>query len=126
MLLAGLLGILSCSGMALLDGQVAMPLVLTLAFLLGFSTMGWNALYITLLAEAVPARNAATALGLGLTVSFSGMFVVSPVFGLLADRSGSYALSWAALALWAALGTAIGFGIRERPVTRRTEAAVAG
>jgi len=126
MLLAGFVGILSCSGMALLDGRVGMPLVLALAFLLGLSTMGWNALYITLLAEAVPARNAATALGLGLTVSFSGMFVASPVFGLLADRSGSYALSWAALAFWAALGTAIALGIRERPVAHEGEVAAAG
>ncbi len=125
MLLAGLLGVPSCLGMALLHGPVAMPLLLALAFMLGSSTMGWNALYITLVAEAVPAHGAATALGLGLTIAFSGMFVVSPLFGLLADWSGSYGLPWAALALWAAFGTAIALSIGESPVAGKAEAAVA-
>lgn len=116
MLLAGILGIVSCLGMALVNGRVAMPIVLSLAFLLGCSAMGWNGLHITLLTEAVSPQSVATALGLGLTISFTGMFVASPIFGLLADLSGSYELSWLALALWAAIGTALVLGIRERRV----------
>ena len=41
------------------------------------------------------------------------MFIATPLFGLIADRSGSYELSWLALAAWAVLGTLLGLGIRE-------------
>lgn len=45
------------------------------------------------------------------------MFLVPPLFGFLADLTGSYAASWLGLAGWVALGTALGLLIRETPQT---------
>jgi len=113
MILAGVLAAISSAAMALAHGHRDIVLLGVLAFLLGSSVMGWNALYITLASEAVPARAAASALGAGFTVSFTGMFIVAPIFGFLADLTGGYVLPWSALALWCAIGTAVGLGLRE-------------
>jgi MFS transporter, ACS family, hexuronate transporter len=114
MLACGVMTLAVCALMAFVRGPVALPLVALLAFLLGLAAMGWNALYLTLVSDQVPIRSAATAIGAGLTISFSGMFIATPIFGLIADRSGSYELSWLALAAWAVVGTLLGLGIRER------------
>ena len=114
MVICGILTILVCFSMAFVRGAVPVLLVGALAFLLGLAAMGWNALYLTLVSDQVPVRSAATAIGAGLTISFSGMFIVTPIFGFIADRAGSYEISWLALAGWAVVGTLLGLGIRER------------
>jgi MFS family permease len=114
MTLSAALAVLSCLAMALLGhGAAGAPGLVGLAFLLGLSCMGWNALYITLSAEVVPIQHAATAVGAGTTVTFTGMFLVPPVFGLIADHAGSYAWSWAALGVWAGVGTLVALAIRD-------------
>lgn len=117
MLLIGLIATGSCLVMASVDRPTAMPLIVLLSFLLGCSVMGWNALHLTLITEATPSHAAATAMGLSLTIAFAGMFLVPPLFGLVADLTGSYAASWLALAGWVALGTALGLLVRESPQT---------
>ncbi len=117
MSLSAALAVLACLAMAVLDHRgTPGPILVGLAFLLGLSCMGWNALYITLTAEVVPIQHAATAVGAGTTVTFIGMFAVPPVFGLIADRGGSYAWSWFALAAWASAGLLISLAVRDRPV----------
>jgi len=113
MSLSAALAVVAGVGMALLGhGAAGGPVLVGLAFLLGLSCMGWNALYITLSAEVVPIQHAATAVGAGTTVTFTGMFAVPPVFGLIADHTGGYAWSWLALAVWAALGTLVALAVR--------------
>jgi MFS transporter, ACS family, hexuronate transporter len=120
MALSAGLAIVACAAMALFGhrGTGAAGLVL-IAFLLGLSCMGWNALYITLSAEVVPVQHAATAVGAGTTITFIGMFLVPPVFGLIADHTGSYALSWLALAGWSAVGLLVALTVRDGARTRR-------
>lgn len=113
MLLVGLVAMMSCFAMAFAGERTALPFVVILAFLLGSSTMGWNGLYLTLLSESVPIRAAATAMGASLTISFVGMFFASPLFGLVADLTGSYDASWLALVGWVAIGTALALLVRE-------------
>jgi MFS family permease len=114
MTLSAGLAVVACLAMAASDlGRAGVPALAAIAFLLGLSCMGWNGLHITLSAEVVPAEHAATAVGAGLTISFVGMFVVPPVFGLIADRAGSYAPSWLALAAWSALGLAVSLTVRD-------------
>jgi MFS family permease len=114
MALAGALGVVSSLAMAGLAHHGAPGLLLAaVALLLGLSCLGWNALYITFSAESVPDGFAATAVGAGTTLTFIGMFV-APVFGLIADQTGSYTRSWLALAAWALIGTALALGVRDR------------
>ncbi len=42
-----------------------------------------------------------------------GMFLVSPLFGLVADLTGSYAASWLGLAGWAVVGIVLGLLARQ-------------
>jgi len=86
--------------------------ILGLAFLLGLSAAGWNGLYFAAVSEVAGAAAAATALGLGLMVTYLGPFVVPPLFGLLADYTHSYEASWLALGAWAVLGTVLALIIR--------------
>lgn len=110
------LAVVACLAMAAFGhGAAGTAGLVVIAFLLGLSCMGWNALYITLTAETVPAQNAATAVGSGTTVTFTGMFAAAPVFGVIADHTGSYVWSWLALGGWALLGTLVALTIRDRP-----------
>jgi predicted MFS family arabinose efflux permease len=116
MVLSGGLAVLFCVAMAAAGhGAVGLPGLVVIAFGLGLSCMGWNALYITLSAEAVPIENAATAVGTGTSITFVGMFAVPPVFGLIADHTGTYAWSWLALGAFSLAGTLIALAIRDRP-----------
>jgi MFS transporter, ACS family, hexuronate transporter len=119
MSLSAALAVAACLAMALLGhGGATLPGLVAIAFLLGLSCMGWNALYITLSAEVVPVQQAATAVGAGTTITFTGMFAVPPVFGLIADQTGAYALSWLALAGWAAVGLVVGLTVGDGPIRR--------
>src|SRR5215217_8201464 len=113
LLLVGLVAMGSCLAMALAGKETVIPLVAVLAFLLGCSAMGWNGLYLTLLSESVPMHAAATAMGANLTIAFVGMFFASPLFGLVADLTGSYGASWLGLAGWTAVGIVLGLLAKE-------------
>jgi MFS family permease len=120
MTLSGALAVVACLVFAAL-GHRGVPTAALIggAFLLGLACMGWNALYITLTAEVVPIEHAATAVGAGATVTFTGMFAVPPVFGLIADHTGSFFWSWVALGGWALVGTLLATGVRDRVVLAR-------
>lgn len=113
LLLVGLVAMGSCLAMSFTGEGTVIPLVVVFAFLLGCSAMGWNGLYLTLLSESVPIQAAATAMGASLTISFVGMFFATPLFGLIADLTGSYGASWFGLARWTAVGTSLGLLARE-------------
>jgi len=113
MALVGLVAMGSCLAMASAQEDTLIPLVAVFAFLLGLSAMGWNGVYLTLLAESVPMHAAATAIGASLTIAFVGMFLASPLFGLAADLTGSYGAPWLGLAGWALVGVLLGFLVRE-------------
>jgi predicted MFS family arabinose efflux permease len=115
MALSAALAVATCLAMAAFGhGRAGTAGLVGIAFLLGLSCMGWNALYITLTAEVVPVQNAATAVGAGTTITFTGMFAVPPIFGLIADHSGSYVWSWVALSGWALAGAVVALAIRDR------------
>ncbi len=113
MVLVGLVAVGSCLAMASAGEDTLIPFVAVFALLLGLSAMGWNGVYLTLLSESVPMHAAATAMGASLTIAFVGMFLASPLFGLVADLTGSYSASWLGLAGWAVVGVMLGFLARE-------------
>ena len=109
----GGLAVVCCLAVAwLVQPGVPVPLLGALFVLVGLSTMGWNALYITLASELAVER-AATVVGAGTMLNFAGMLVVTPLFGAIADAARSYAPAWVALAAWCALGTLLALRIRE-------------
>lgn len=77
------------------------PLVLAGTVLLyGASGLAWGSLYQTLATEL--AGRDAQGLGAGLATALGqlGSTVTSPLFGALADATGSYTASWGLLMLW--------------------------
>ena len=75
-----------------------------LALVAGVGAFGWVGLYFALVAEIGGARYAGLLTGVAVAFAWSGVLVGPPVFGLLVDRTGSYAWPWLGLA-------AIGLGV---------------
>jgi ACS family hexuronate transporter-like MFS transporter len=124
MAICGVLAVMVALAMAWLARSGTQLTVLApLALLVGLSCSGWNALYITLSSEISPER-AATAVGAGSTVTFTGMIIATPIFGLIADHAG-YGAAWTALAAWCAAGTLVAFTVRDRALAARGTPAVA-
>ncbi|MBI2861595.1 MAG: MFS transporter [Chloroflexi bacterium] len=85
--------------------------------LIGLSAHSWSGLHATMIAEMAGKELAATATGIGNSVSVVGTVLGPPLFGALADWTGSYALSWAFLAICSS-GSAL-FSLLVREERRR-------
>ena len=100
--LNALLSMAGMTGLALLpSGGLIWPCVA----LVGFANIGWNGVYMTLVAETAPSGRIGRVSGSSLRVVFAGAVVVPPLLGLVADRAGWRAawLGACALAAMAAL-----------------------
>ena len=73
------------AGLALLpSGALIWPCVA----LVGFANIGWNGVYMTLVAETAPSGRIGRVSGSSLRVVFAGAVVVPPLLGLVADHAG--------------------------------------
>ena len=97
-----LLSMAGMTGLALLPSGV---LIWPCVALVGFANIGWNGVYMTLVAESAPSGRIGRVSGRALRVVFAGAVVVPPLLGLVADRAGWRAawLGACALAALAAL-----------------------
>ncbi len=97
-----LLGIL-ISGLALFSGLVVSRFsfpnygLIIFSFLFGFCTMGVIAIYFTSVSELVSREYIGVVTGLALIFPRTSTIFAPPLFGLIADHSGTYALSWIVL-----------------------------
>lgn len=108
-----LLAVVGCLAMTLVGPHTPLLIVGFLCAALGLSLLGWNGVYVSVIADSVPNRAAATAIGAGLTFTNVGSLAIPPLFGLAIDLSGSYRIFWLSLAGWVALGAALGLFIRK-------------
>jgi MFS family permease len=69
------------------------------AALAGFSLIGWQGLWVTMVSELAPPGASGTALGYGLTFTNVGIVVWPPLLGLAADLTGTFRTSWIVLAV---------------------------
>ena len=98
---------------------------------MGFANIGWNGVYMTLVAESAPSGRIGRVSGRALRVVFAGAVVVPPALGLVADRAG-WRAAWlgacalaalAALSMSAAvLAQARGRGLQSSDLLRSREA----
>ncbi|HLR77748.1 MAG TPA: MFS transporter [Burkholderiaceae bacterium] len=77
-----------------LDGQLLLVLVLVV---FGASAVGWNGVYLAEVARQAPKGMASMATGGTLSMTFLGVVVGPPVFGLVAGVTGSYGIAYASL-----------------------------
>ena len=98
--LAGLAG-LACAILALL-GPGHTWLLWAALVMLGVGAVGWGGLFGTLAGETAGPAAAGAAAGVTAAIDNVGIFIGPPLFGLIVDRSGSYAPAW-----WAMVGAAV-------------------
>lgn len=97
-----LLGIL-ISALALFSGLVVSRFsfpnygLIIFSFLFGFCTMGVIAIYFTSVSELVSRKYIGVVTGLALIFPRTSTIFAPPLFGLIADYSGTYAISWLVL-----------------------------
>src|SRR5690606_28032929 len=72
-------------------------LVIVVLSLFGSSAVGWNGVYLAEVARQAPPGQAGMATGGTLAMTFFGVVVGPPLFGLIASISGSYSLAYATL-----------------------------
>ncbi len=70
------------------------PLLVTAVLAFGVSGIGWNAIYLTMLGEAVGRESTALAVGVGFFFGFLGSLICPPLFGLLVDETQVYGYAW--------------------------------
>jgi predicted MFS family arabinose efflux permease len=99
--------------LALLPAGTPPLLLVPLVAALGSTAVGWNGIFLALLAEQTTPDQAATAVGLGVTGVFVSIVLTPPLFGYLVDQSGSYQLAWWTLAAIIAAGLPLLRWIRE-------------
>lgn len=87
----------------------AVALLVAMAFAAGFTCLGWNGLYTTLVAEQAGAPSASV-LSLSMTVLYVATMLAPPAFGHLVERAGDYVVAWTSLvaAQFLALGAIAG------------------
>jgi len=61
--------------------------------------VGWHGVYTALVTEVAGSQNAATVVGITMTVAQGVRIVAVPAFGLLVDVTSSYRIAWLASAL---------------------------
>jgi predicted MFS family arabinose efflux permease len=96
MAVIGGLAVVSLLALATVGRETPRPLLLLILSSTGLSAIGWNGINMTFVAEIAGRRASATAAGLNLTASSLGIMTGPPLFGLLVDFTGSYALAFLA------------------------------
>lgn len=81
-----------------LGDRLPMEGLAPLAIIAGIGAFGWVGLYFALVAEIGGARYAGLLTGVAVAFAWSGVLVGPPIFGLVVDRTGSYAWPWLGLA----------------------------
>ena len=91
-----------------------------LAVVAGAAAFGYMGLYLALVAEIGGARYAGLLTGVAVSFAWSGVLVGPPLFGLVLEATGSYALPWGLLTV-VAIGVAAALH-RLRPLVQRVPA----
>lgn len=97
MMLLCLIAFGSAIGMVFLNQASSIWLPYFLSAVMGFSFMGWNALFITFSAELAGPSLVGLVTGWTITVAWTGIIAGPPLFGIIADKAG-YSWSWLMLA----------------------------
>jgi MFS family permease len=88
---------------AVISPAAGLPALICLFVLYGAAAIGWNGVYLAEVARQAPSGHTSTATGGSLVMTFLGAMVGPPFFGLIAEWSGTYTLSFILTGLPAAV-----------------------
>ena len=90
MMVIGVLAMASSLVLALTGPGTPLVVIMATLAVAGVSSVGWNGINMTFVAELAGRQASATAAGMNLTASYLGIMILPPLFGLLVDLTGSY------------------------------------
>ena len=113
--ITGFLTVLWMLGASLMSAGVPNTTVYLIAIVIGVSTLSFHGVLITHIGEQAETGQVATTIGIAAMMGGLGKMTITPLFGYLADISGSYSLAWRVAAAVAFVSTLalLSFG-RER------------
>jgi MFS transporter, ACS family, hexuronate transporter len=92
-------GLLASLLLLAVPGSAGIGVFIALAGLAGLAVIGFQGLLVTMVAEAAGPVRVGAATGIMATAAQISIFVSPPLYGLVADITGSYRSIWAALAV---------------------------
>lgn len=100
-MLAGLATLMALAALATAALSPGLPswLILLVLVIFGMTAIGWNGVYLAEIARQAPPGLAGVATGGALAITFLGVVLGPPVFGAIAELTGSYRAAYAALAV---------------------------
>ena|SRR5713101_727788 len=111
----GVIALGALLGLLLVPAGTPMLWLSAFVILYGASGLSWGGAYFTLAAELVDQEAVGVVAGLMSTSMHVGNLVTAPLFGYVADATGSYTLSWGLLGLWLLLGIGMLSLVRTTP-----------
>jgi MFS family permease len=106
--------------LALLPGRVSFSWMIVLGVVAGVALVGWQGMWTTVVMDIVGPADSGAAIGLGVTFIAVTALCLAPVYGLLADLTGSYAATWLAVAGVLAVATLVAAALPETDQNLRT------
>ena len=94
LLIVGALILVFTVAMQVITASTPSWLLIGIIVLFGFTAIGWGGMNLVLASEFAGKQNAGLAVGYAATISLIGNLAGPPLFGWMADASGSYTLSW--------------------------------
>jgi len=104
-----------CLFFSFLSNQFPIWSIVVLVFLFGFCAIGWNGIYLTLVAELAGGDRAGITTGISLSIAWFGIFFGPPFFGYIVDQTQSYSYAWFIFSLMVGLATLF-IGLIREPV----------
>lgn len=80
--------------MQMISASTPYWVMLGVIVLFGFTAIGWGGMNLVLASEFAGKENAGLAVGYAASISLIGNLVGPPIFGWMADATGSYTLGW--------------------------------
>lgn len=74
--------------------------ILIIGFLFGSVGRGWNGLYFSAVSKQVGDKDTGMGVGFSLLFVRIGIILGPPIFGLIADKTGSYSFSWLLMGIY--------------------------
>ena len=101
---ASTLTVISVSLMALLPSDTPIAVVAALVFVVGAVSLGRSGVYVVFMVEMAGQALAGTTMGFNAMITTLIGIGIVPLFGLFADKTGNYAMSWWMMCGWSGFG----------------------
>jgi len=95
-----------------------------LAAVFGFTAIGYNAIFLTVIGEIAGREKAGQATGLAITIGYLGIIGGPPVFGLIADKTGDFSLAWIVYGAALTMASCVAMvKAKKKPLSEKTDVA---